>query len=352
MENSTIEGKTDNVSQKEVDEARDSLSSLPLAMIPLSTPGLQRARLVKNARLETAVELYRDEATGSGQCKLEHLDDVFPSYKTELEQDREKLEALSTLNSFDVFSLRIGLRKLELGITDDDFLRLSDDLREKLMVRLPEYSRPLVTFIYGEGDDDDLHTFTNPLAKLTQEATESAKKNVKSLAGLLNYPVSKIPDFVGEYGDLATSLCYFRHIFNRTTDDVNDFKTWLSELRTIPTLKQNDDLMRIHRSTEGTLDYLNKSLNARFGVFDQQFKTFWNDITPETWTALKLLLTSNYSNIGGVLCGLQVKMELWKERFPGMDGSAQKKVDFLKVEIVPGLSSLFELESSAPKIIH
>lgn len=352
MADTTIEGKTISVSQNEVDEARDSLHCLPLAMIPLSTPGLQRARLVKNARLETAVELYRDEATGSGQFGLDHLDDVFPSYKSELEDDREKLEALSTLNSFDVFSLRIGLRKLELGITDDDFLKLSDDLREELMKQLPEYSRPLLTFIYGECEDEDLHTFTNPLARLTQEATATAKKNVKSLGDLLQRPVSTIPEFVEEYGDLATSLCYFRHIFNQTEDDVSEFKAWLSELRTIPMMKQDDDLMRIHRSAEGTLDYLNKSLKARFGVFDQQFKTFWDDITPETWTALKLLLTSNYSNVGGVLCGLQVKMNLWKERFPGAEGSAQKKVDFLKVEIVPGLSSLFELESSAPKIIH
>lgn len=352
MDKTTIESKATSLSQNELDEARDSLHSLPLAMIPLSTPGLQRARLVKNARLETAVELYRDETTGSGQFKLDHLPDVFPSYKKELDEDREKLEALTTLSSFDVFSLRIGLRKLEMGITDNDFLKLSDDLREKLMQQLPEYSRPLVTFIYGEGTDDELHTYTNPLAKLTEESTETAKKNVKHLAELLHRPVGKIPEFVEEYGDLATSLCYFRHIFNRTAYDVNDFKDWLSELRTVPTMKQNDDLMRIHRSTEGTLDYLNKSLKARFGVFDQQFKTFWNDIQPETWTALKLLLTSNYSNIGGVLCGLQVKMELWKERFPGMDGSAQKKVDFLKLEVVPGLSSLFELESSAPKIIH
>jgi len=321
-------------------------------MIPLSTPGLQRARLVKNARLETAVELYHDEATGSGQFSPSNLYDVFPSNKAELDADRAKLDALSTLNSFDVFSLRIGLRKLELGITDDDFLKLSDSLREKLMERLPEYSRPLVTFIYGEGDDHDLQSFTNPLARLTQETTATAKKNVKHLADLLQRPIQTIPEFVEEYGDLATSLCYFRHIFNTTADDVTEFKVWLSELRTLPAMKQNDDLMRIHRSAEGTLDYLNKSLKARFGVFDQQFKTFWNEITPETWTAMKLLLTSNYSNIGGVLCGLQVKMNLWKERFPGASGSPNKKVDFLKVEIVPGLSSLFELESSAPKIIH
>ncbi len=39
---------------------RDSLYILPLAMIPMQTPALRRARLIKNVRLDGVVELFED----------------------------------------------------------------------------------------------------------------------------------------------------------------------------------------------------------------------------------------------------------------------------------------------------
>ncbi len=44
----------------------DSLSILPLSIIPLETASLKRARLIKGARLESLVELFHDRDTGSG----------------------------------------------------------------------------------------------------------------------------------------------------------------------------------------------------------------------------------------------------------------------------------------------
>jgi hypothetical protein len=37
---------------------RDALHILPLGMIPIATPSLRQANLVKNAQLQTQVELY------------------------------------------------------------------------------------------------------------------------------------------------------------------------------------------------------------------------------------------------------------------------------------------------------
>ena len=45
---------------------RDSLHILPLSMIPRETRGLQRARMIKNNRLESMVELFEGEEIGSG----------------------------------------------------------------------------------------------------------------------------------------------------------------------------------------------------------------------------------------------------------------------------------------------
>ena len=53
------------------DVALDSLYLLPLSLIPLETPGLQRVRLRKNNSMQSIVELFREKSMGSGQ--------VFPS---------------------------------------------------------------------------------------------------------------------------------------------------------------------------------------------------------------------------------------------------------------------------------
>ena len=51
--------------------------------------------------------------------------------------------------------------------------------------------------------------------------------------------------------------------------------------------------------------------------------------------------------IGGVLCGLAVKMNLWKHRFARGGGGPNRRMEFVKSEILPGLSHIKALEQSA-----
>ena len=46
-------------------EDNDSLHILPLEIVPLRTKSLREARLVKNAHLESMVELFSDAQAGS-----------------------------------------------------------------------------------------------------------------------------------------------------------------------------------------------------------------------------------------------------------------------------------------------
>jgi hypothetical protein len=59
------------------DFPRDLLHVLPLDMIPLCTPGLWRAKLIKNSRLRAVVGLFRDRASGSGQIEINDLPKAF-----------------------------------------------------------------------------------------------------------------------------------------------------------------------------------------------------------------------------------------------------------------------------------
>lgn len=108
---------------------RDSLHTLPLSMIPLDTPGLRRARMIKNARYESVVELFKGEGTGSGQVSVDQLTNVFRELG---EGDLAVLGKLSELPSYDIYSLRIMLREQDIPVNDYDELRLSGGKQREL----------------------------------------------------------------------------------------------------------------------------------------------------------------------------------------------------------------------------
>ena len=55
------------------DEDRDSLHILPLGLIEIQSQAIKRARLIKNANLETVIEMFDNRQTGSGQIELPGL---------------------------------------------------------------------------------------------------------------------------------------------------------------------------------------------------------------------------------------------------------------------------------------
>ena len=111
------------------DVDRDSLKTLPLAMIPLATAGIRHARMIKNSRYQSVVELFKDAKAGSGQMPVDQLPTAFPQMDP---RDVLTLDKLEKLSSYDVYSLRIVLRDLDIPVNDVGDLRLSDDKRHQL----------------------------------------------------------------------------------------------------------------------------------------------------------------------------------------------------------------------------
>ena len=128
---------------------RDSLHTLPLSMIPLQTLGLRRARMIKNARYESVVELFKDAATGSGQFYVDQLVTEFADME---EDDLGILRMLRELPSYDMYSLRIRLRELDIPVNDYDELRLSQHKTRDLDDYMKHFTRPLVMQVYGDDE--------------------------------------------------------------------------------------------------------------------------------------------------------------------------------------------------------
>ncbi len=141
------------------DTDRDSLHILPLSILPLETTALNRARLIKNVRLNSVIELFKDADTGSGQIDIEDLPHQFNWNMAEPPGDMIMMRKVGMLPSYDVYSLRISLREMEIPINDHEALRLSDKMNKELTSYMTDFTRPLISQIYGDEGDVTINSF-------------------------------------------------------------------------------------------------------------------------------------------------------------------------------------------------
>ena len=132
------------------DTDMDSLFILPLSIIPLETPSLRSSRMVKNGRLHSVIEIFRDASTGSGQIDVEDLPQMLGWEEGKVHPDLAILRRLALLPSYDVYSLRISLRAHKIPINDFDGLRLSDEKMKQLTQYMMMFTRPLLHMIYSD----------------------------------------------------------------------------------------------------------------------------------------------------------------------------------------------------------
>lgn len=328
------------------DEARDALHIMPLSAIPLETPGLQHARLIKNVRLQTVIEMFHDVQTGSGQVFPHHIPAYFESYKDEVERDLVKIEKIARASSFDVYTSRIELRRLNIDVNNIETLTLSERKKAELTNYMRVFTRPLVEYVYGTEEikvqdvSDIIGMFANP-------NRDEALRNLRMMADRLDIELTEIPKFLEEYGDIFLSLAYFRKCLDDIVPEIQKFLTWMDDIRTSSEVKRDARQMKTLDEISRDLTDISTSITGRFESFDNRTKDFWRDINADTFRSIRELIASHHVTIGGVLCGLAVKMDLWKGRFARGGGGPNRRMEFVKSEILPGLSHIKSLEQSA-----
>jgi len=329
--------------------ARDALHILPLSTIPLETPGLYRSRLIKNVRLENVIEMFNDARTGSGQVNPDNLPAYFEDYPREIDRDLNKIRKLCQASSFDVYSMRIELRRMNIDVNRFEKLTLSDTKKSELTEYMKVFTRPLMQYIYGQ-ESLDVHDVTDLIAMFAQPNREEALKNLRLMAERLRIGLNEIPVFLEEYGDIFLSLAYFRRCIDEIVPDVERFIGWMKECLDSRDVQANPKLEKTIEDIATDLTDISASITGRFESFDKRSQDFWNDINAETFRRIRNLIQSHHVTIGGVLCGLAVKMDLWKTRFARGGGGPPRRIEFIKSEILPGLSHIKSLENSARSI--
>jgi hypothetical protein len=296
--------------------------------------------LIKNARLETVIEVYRLDAGAGGQVQISELDEYFSDHAG-LMNDIPILRRLSQLRSYDVYTLRAQLRRLGVPVTSWERLRLSDAKKLELVQFMQEFTRPLLQKVYG-GETGAIAEFDELLQLFSHPNKEEALKNLRLLADHLQVDLNEIPTFLEDYGDVFLSMAYFRAIYASVLPVLVQFQSWSKEAMESFLLREDKDFQRSCKSMLATLGNVAEAIAAAFADFDRTAKGFWDDISMTSFHRLKEAVTRQHTTVAGLLCGLYVKTNAWESRFRDKRTQPIKAAEFIRTEMIPGLKSMRE----------
>lgn len=327
-----------------VDTDMDSMFILPLSILPLKTPALARARMIKNQRLEGVVEMYSDLETGSGQIQVSQVPAAMGwDLDKELPEDLLILRRLATMPSYDVFSLRILLRQAGISVRESQALRLTPEKNRELAGYMKAFTGPLISQVYGS-EGASIQEFDDIVALFRDPDVKTARQKLKMMAEKLEIDVMEIPLFLEDYGDIFLSLSYYRHCLDRLTPHLENFLGSMDILRRNWQVKNDYTLMRTCESIEKTLNDLSANIAARFENFDRQTREMWSNISAERFRQVKAMIQSYHTSIGGILCALTVKMNAWALHFPKTTGGGPvRRGEFIMSEMRQGITEMRRL---------
>ncbi len=327
---------------------RDSLHILPLSIVPIATPALKWARLIKNARLQSIIEFFEGEHTGSGQLDIEDLGREFGWPEIPIHPDLVLLRKLGDLASYDVFSLRILLRDHGIAVNNVDALKLSKSKQKELIEYMTSFTRPLIMQIYG-GEDVSIQSFEDVIRLFRDPDLKKAREKLTIMAEKLEIGIEDVPKFLEDYGDIFLSLSYYRQCLNQIEPTIDLFLDALDEIRGNWHLKNDQNLMKTCTMMQSTINGLMVAITGRFENFDRNTNDMWNNVSAERFREVEKLIGSYHTIIGGVLCGLSVKMNAWVRLFPKKDaGGPVRRAEFIMSEMRQGIDKIQKIEDSAP----
>lgn len=321
------------------DSDRDALHILPLAMIPMETPGLRRTRVIKNNRLEGVVELFEGKVIGSGQVKVK---DLHLTFQDVTEQDLAVLDKLSQLPTYDVYSLRMLLRDHDIPITDVDYLQLSKKKQSELEGLMKTFTRPLITQVYG--DSAAVRTYAEAMAMFRHPDVAKARENLQAFAGKLGIKLHEVPKFLADYADIFMSVAYFADCLSRIDPDIEDFKRSLKDIKTNRQLQEDRSRHSACVRIGETFEKLRAMMASRFTAFNRGSKAMWTNIDGANFQKFRGVVQSSQVAIGTILCALHVKMGAWAQKFPARDGGGvMNRADFLITEMQQGMDEVVNI---------
>lgn len=320
----------------------ESLYVLPLSMVPLETVGLKRARLIKNAALKGVIEVFDNFQSGSGQFEISAVPVHFSLPTAPKHPDVVMLERLAEMESFDLYSLRVLLRRNGIAVRNQKDLQLPADKKDELAKYMTSFTRPLMTLVYGESASD-AKDFEELLRMFRRPDGQHARERLKDMAKKLDVPVMELPTFLEDHADTFLSMSYY------TECNIHIQSLVASFLKTISLFKSVPGWRDICAEMDTTTRSLIRSVDSRIEDFDRSTETMWDNISAESFRETRTLIGKYHSAIGSILCGLTVKMNWWGRHFPDMNTQgASKRAEAMLLEMRQGLVYIKGFDDTLP----
>ncbi|WP_420346054.1 hypothetical protein [Pelagibius sp.] len=327
---------------------KDTLHKLPLTGMPLVTSGLRKARLIKNSRFEGVIELFSDEKSGSGQISPDRLNEVF-QFDGRNKTDLDLIKHLSQLNSYDVYTVRVAMRRLGIEVEDVDTLQLSPELRNRLVPHMRSFTRPLLHAVYGaeQKEPEDLKDL---IGLFIAPDMDVARENLARLSHRMRIDVTAIPKFIEDYGDVYLSLAYYQYCLDQNKPQIHSFLAAMEEMQHTASLKQAANLMATCKMLETKITGVVHDIANVLEMFRIRTIDMWEKMSEETFRRMEAMIIGYQTSIGAALCIITVKMNAWNQQFPQKEsGGPWSRADFLMTNMRPGLELVQDISYEDPQ---
>ena len=302
--------------------------------------------MVKNSRLESAIEFFSGAGSGRGQIDVSSVDRYLGLEQSPPHPDVQLLRTVADLPSFDVYSLRILLRAKGISIADSTALTLSPAKIESLSNYMASFTRPLIGEIFGR--DTTGTRFNDILGMFSGESAESVRERLHTMASRLGITIDKIPKFLEDYADIFMSLSYYRHCLDHLLPKVQIFMDGLEMVRANQQMKSDRGMMEMVSRMEATINGRLSSITGKVESFERSTNDMWRDLTADRFKKIETAVSRYHTSIGGALCALSVKMTAWVTQFPTPSGGVGRRAAFLMSDMRQGLEYLESQDDDAP----
>jgi len=329
----------------------DALHVLPLHVLPLRNEGIAKHKLIKNVHLVGVLEAYSSRESGSGLVPITSLPEHFGLKNAVADPDFNMLLKLAALPSYDIYSLRRSLRALGIAVNANSALKLSDDMNRELAGYMARFTKPLLMSIYGDAANG-ISRFDELVGLFRDPDMKKALAKLKIISEKLGVTLDQIPVFIEDYGDIFLSLSYYQHCLDRIRPTLEEFHRSVDEMKSSFQMRSKPQVIAEANRIQKILNALLAFVTRMFEDFEARSQDLWRNLSAVKFKSVKDIIESAHGTIGGVLCGLSVKMAAWEKKFPNhRSGSPGAKEDFLLTDIRPGLSELMDVARGQGNVV-
>ncbi len=317
-----------------------SLYFLALAPLPFERKALRRMRMIKNMRLDTVIELFAANHTGSGQTTVKNIANDF---EIPPGPDLLLLRLLESLPSFDQYSLRIRLRSSAFA-TPDEFRR-QDWQADLLDQTLSDFVAPLAARVIPR--DDLPLSYNGVLGRLQEDVAVQAP--LRAFAQGFDADSDAVVGFLEDYADTVLSLGFYRQCLNQMMPPIEDMLSSIRNLRAICVIRDDAIQLATLNMVEATVNEMLAEVTGRIESFERSTRDIWASMTMKRFSEFPGKCRTYQAGIAAIICVLAVKMGRWVQVFPTPgNGNPARRSGLIMSEMRQGMEHIRSLLGAVP----